>query len=111
MISLNIFILHRLRNKFLQLIRISLDSASRELHQYSLRMCVCVGGGGGGGGKEATNSSKLTLAPGNRTQRHLERNKVNCTVKYDFFSKPLSDDKILDRSKLKQIADAILKSI
>ena len=31
---LNIFILHRLRNKFLQLILISLDSASWELHQY-----------------------------------------------------------------------------
>ena len=38
-ISLNIFILHRLRNKFLQLILISLDSASWELHQYSRRMC------------------------------------------------------------------------
>ena len=37
--SLNIFILHRLRNKFLQLILISLDSASWELHQYSRRMC------------------------------------------------------------------------
>ena len=36
---LNIFILHRLRNKFLQLILISLDSASWELHQYSRRMC------------------------------------------------------------------------
>ena len=39
MLSLNIFILHRLRNKFLQLILISLDSASWELHQYSRRMC------------------------------------------------------------------------
>ena len=38
-LSLNIFILHRLRNKFLQLILISLDSASWELHQYSRRMC------------------------------------------------------------------------
>ena len=37
-LSLNIFILHRLRNKFLQLILISLDSASWELHQYSRRM-------------------------------------------------------------------------
>ena len=37
--SLNIFILHRLRKKFLQLILISLDSASCELHQYSRRMC------------------------------------------------------------------------
>ena len=37
--SLNIFILHRLRNKFQQLILISLDSASLELHQYSCRMC------------------------------------------------------------------------
>ena len=37
--SLHIFILHRLRNKFLQLILISLDSASWELHQYSRRMC------------------------------------------------------------------------
>ena len=37
--SLNIFILHRLRNKFLQLILISLNSASWELHQYSRRMC------------------------------------------------------------------------
>ena len=38
--NLNIFILHRLRNKFLQLILdlISLDSASWELHQYSRRM-------------------------------------------------------------------------
>ena len=36
MFSLNIFILHRLRNKFLQLI---LDSSSWELHQYSRRMC------------------------------------------------------------------------
>ena len=33
------FILHRLRNKFLQLMLISLDSASWELHQYSRRMC------------------------------------------------------------------------
>ena len=39
LVSLNIFILHRLRNKFLQLILISLDSASWELHQYSRRMC------------------------------------------------------------------------
>ena len=38
-LSLNIFILHRLRNKFLQLILISLDSASWELHQYLRRMC------------------------------------------------------------------------
>ena len=38
--SLNIFILHRLRNKILQLILISLDSASWELHQYSGQ---CVG--------------------------------------------------------------------
>ena len=37
--GLNIFILHRLINKFLQLILISLDSASWELHQYSRRMC------------------------------------------------------------------------
>ena len=36
---LNIFILHRLRNKFLQLILISFDSASWELHQYSRRIC------------------------------------------------------------------------
>ena len=28
-----------MRNKFLQLILISLDSASWELHQYSCRMC------------------------------------------------------------------------
>ena len=35
--SLNIFILHRLRDKFLQLILISVDSASWELHQYSRR--------------------------------------------------------------------------
>ena len=35
--SLSMFILHRLRNKFLQLILISLDSASWELHQYSRR--------------------------------------------------------------------------
>ena len=39
LVSLNIFILHRLRNKFLQLTLISLDSASWELHQYSRRMC------------------------------------------------------------------------
>ena len=38
LVSLNIFILHRLRNKFLQPILISLDSPSRELHQYSRRM-------------------------------------------------------------------------
>ena len=31
--------LHRLRNKFLQLTLISLDSASWELHQYSHRIC------------------------------------------------------------------------
>ena len=35
---LNIYILHQLRNKFLQLILISLNSASSELHQYSNRM-------------------------------------------------------------------------
>ena len=33
------FILRRLRNTFLQLITISLDSASWELHQYSHRLC------------------------------------------------------------------------
>ena len=38
-LSLIIVTLHRLRNKFLQLILISLDSASWELHQYSRRMC------------------------------------------------------------------------
>ena len=38
-LSLNIFILHRFRNKFQQLTLISLDSASWELHQYSHRMC------------------------------------------------------------------------
>ena len=38
-LSLNIFILHQLRNKFQQLTLISLDSASWELHQYSRRMC------------------------------------------------------------------------
>ena len=38
-LSLDIFILHRLRNKFLQLILISLDSAFWKLHQYSRRMC------------------------------------------------------------------------
>ena len=37
--SLNIFILHRLRNKFVQLILIPLDTAFWELHQYSRRMC------------------------------------------------------------------------
>ena len=37
--SLNISILHRLRNKFSQLILISTDSASWELHQYSRQMC------------------------------------------------------------------------
>ena len=37
--SLNILILHRLRNKFLQLTLISLDSASWELQQYLRRMC------------------------------------------------------------------------
>ena len=39
-LSLSIFILHRLRNKFLQLtgILISLDFASWELHRYSCRI-------------------------------------------------------------------------
>ena len=37
--SLNIFIFHGLRNKFIQLILNSRDSASLELHQYSRRMC------------------------------------------------------------------------
>ena len=37
--NLNISILHRLKNRFLQLILNSLDSASWELHQYSRRMC------------------------------------------------------------------------
>ena len=37
--SLNMFILHRLRNKFLQLILFSLDSASWELHQCLRRRC------------------------------------------------------------------------
>ena len=37
--SVNILIIHRLRNKFLQIILISLDSASWELHQYPHRMC------------------------------------------------------------------------
>ena len=39
LLSLNIFILHRSRNKLLQLKLIFLDSASWELHQYSRRMC------------------------------------------------------------------------
>ena len=38
-ISFDIFILYRLRNKFLQHITISLDSASWELHQYLRRLC------------------------------------------------------------------------
>ena len=54
--SLNTFVLHRLRNKFLKLILISLDSASWELHKYSRRMCGPI------------KILKLTLAPGNRTQ-------------------------------------------
>ena len=57
-LSFNLFILHRLRNKFLELITllISLDSASWELHPYSRRLC---------GPMEIR---KLTAAPGNRTQ-------------------------------------------
>ena len=47
---------HRLRDKFLQPIQISLDSASRTLHQYSRRMC----------GK--MNSSKVDNRSGNRTR-------------------------------------------
>ena len=54
--SLNIFILHRLRNKFQKLILMSLDSASWELHQYSRRMCGPM-----------KKIPKLTPAPGNRT--------------------------------------------
>ena len=55
-LSSNIFILHRLRNKFLQLILISYDSASWELHQYSHRMCGPI------------KIPKLTPAPGTRTR-------------------------------------------
>ena len=56
-LSLNIFILHRLRNKFLQLILMFLDSASWELHQYSRRMC-----------EPMKKIQKLTPAPENRTR-------------------------------------------
>ena len=38
-LNLEILILHRLRNKFLQHILISVDSASWELHQSSRRIC------------------------------------------------------------------------
>ena len=71
-LSLNIFILHRLRNKFLQLILISLDSAVVVV----VVVVVSVVGIGG-----------------------------------FFFFNPLPDDKILDWSKLKQIADDISKCI
>ena len=54
-IWLSIFISHRLRNMFLQLILISLDSTSWELHQHSSRMCGPM------------KIPKLTPAPGNRT--------------------------------------------
>ena len=58
-LSLNIFILHPMKNKFLQLILIiSLDFASWELHLYSSRTYGPM------------KISKLTPAPGNRT-RHL----------------------------------------
>ena len=52
MFSLNIFILHQLRD----IILISLDSASWKLHQYSRRMCGPM------------KISKLTPAPRNRTR-------------------------------------------
>ena len=45
-----------MRNKFLELMLISLNSASWELHQYSRRMCGPM------------KISKLTPAPGNRTR-------------------------------------------
>ena len=54
--SLNTFILHRLRNKFLRLKVISLDFAFWDLHQYSHRMCG------------PWKTPKLTPAPGNRTR-------------------------------------------
>ena len=53
---LSIFIFHRLRNKFLHLLPISLASASWELHQYLRRML---------GPMKIT---KLTSTPGNRTR-------------------------------------------
>ena len=53
--SLNIFIVHRLRKKFVQLILFSPDSAAWELHQYSRRMCGPI------------KMPKLTPTPGNRT--------------------------------------------
>ena len=62
--GLNIFILHRLRNKFLQLILISLDSASWELHQYSLRICGPM------------KISNLTPAPRNRKSYDCEANSL-----------------------------------
>ena len=52
LVRLNIFISYRLRNKFLQLMLISLDSASCELHRYSRQMCGRV------------KIPKLTSAPG-----------------------------------------------
>ena len=54
--SLNLFILHRLRNKFLQLILISLDFASWELHQFSGRI------------RGPMKIPKLRPAPGTRTR-------------------------------------------
>ena len=53
----SVFILHRLRNEFLQLILISLDSASWELHKYSRRICGPM-----------KKIPMLTPAPRNRTR-------------------------------------------
>ena len=93
-----------MRNKFLQLILISLDSASWELHQYSRRMCGPM------------KIPKLTPAPGNRTRDlRIARptlyltttdttNMCCCESLY-----PFPKRQIRDSSKLTEFADGYSK--
>ena len=91
--SLNIFILHRLRNKFLQLILISLDSASWELHQYTCWMSGPM------------KIPKLTPALGNQTQDLMIARLTIYLMTTDTTKNPLPHDKILSFSKLKACAE------
>ena len=85
------FNLHQLRNKFLQLILISLNSASWELHQYWHWMCGPM---------------KNPVVETGSWTRDIMIAKLTLNL-----TNPLPDDKILDWSKLKQIADNFLKCI
>ena len=81
--SLNTFILHRLRNKFLQFILISLDSASWELHQYSCQMCEpmknCKVETSSRDSNSGPHDCKANTLPHDH-RHHSFNNQINCEV-------------------------------